>query len=567
MKRSPVIDFGFGVSKDLDPQIPVRDFLGAAVASLASFLLVFFLVWFGISYTLPNHTLFLIFFKSILNGNFLISINSIASTFLASVVGYIAFFEGFKARERVKHIRGRRYAESEEALKIAMKKSKMEIKDSSLGVNLNKDIFLSADRETLHFLIVGGVGAGKTTIAHHLLTSIFERRDRALIVDWKGDFTASYDGLIFNPLDARSCQWAVAKDVVSELDAAAFASRIIPDKKGGDAYFTNAGRSVLTALVIKLQSQKSLSWTWGDLYAEASAGYESIREAVANYYPHALQNIAEEGKQTQGVLSQIMAEFDVVRVLAQAEESNPKASKISAHSWLTKSWKKSQIILAGSSEHERICRAYMSAFITCAASKLQSLPDSKTRRVWFVCDEFPKLGKVEAIPSLIAFGRSKGARVVLLAQDIAQIREIYGADTAKALPSMVGTVIIGRTQGGETADEIAQKWIGKREIERRNITNQGAGKSSASWQREEIFVVHPAELQTELGKEGDHIKALVLGLGDYVLNLSFTFVAPPVFRPAYLLRDCFSLTKQHTPIETQLLDISKVEEFTFDEVL
>ncbi|WP_310627300.1 type IV secretion system DNA-binding domain-containing protein [Limnohabitans sp.] len=569
--RRTVIDFGFNVIP-YDPQTLRRDFWGACFVGALGLLGGFAATWAGLGLAFPTSVGAMAFLKA-LTAQDLPLFSSLAlrgglCLTVAGMFGAVGFAEAFKPRERLTHIRGNRLLEGREAIKKAKRLAQQEQKQGGgLGVRLSQDIEISAQRTGEHLLIVGGVGAGKTTIAHHLLRDIFARGDRALIVDWKGDFTAAYRGQIFNPLDARSKKWAVAKDVVTELDAHSFAGRIIPDREGGgDSYFTTAGRSVLTALVIKLQNTKPLEWTWSDLYKEAAAGYDSIREAVVTYYPHAVENIAEPGKQTQGVLSQIMAEFDVVRVLAAAEATTPKnIGSISAAEWLSKEWKTPQLILAGVPAHERLGRAYMSAFITAAAAKLMSLPDSRERAVWFIADEFPKLGKVDAIPSLIEFGRSKGARVVLLTQDIAQIRKIYGADTAKTFGSMMGTKIVCKTEQGETADTISKQWIGTREVERRNITSQGNGASSSSWQRDELLVVAPSELKSTLGKDGDHINALVLGFGGYVFNLPFNFVGPATSRESIEWRDCFDASKRTTlkveeePIQQQVTHTKEAE--------
>ena len=269
-----------------------------------------------------------------------------------------------------------------------------------------------------------------------------------------------------------------------------------------------------------------------------TAGLPSIQKAVSDYFAHALPNISEAGKQTQGVISQIISNFDSIRVLAKAEEDDPKAEGFSVRGWLSNA-KSGQIILGGSTEHERLSASVMRAVITSFSAQLMARKDSKTRRVWLVCDEFPKLGKCEAVPKLLAFGRSKGARVVLLAQDLSQLQKTYGADDKKSMTSMIGTIIVGRTAGGETADLIAKTTIGTRVVERKNITFQGNGASSSSFSRDEILVVHPSELQTELGKRGNQIQALVIGLGEYVLNLPFVFVCPPPFRSPFVWRECF----------------------------
>jgi hypothetical protein len=545
MSRRVVVDWGFNVVP-FDPQTKRRDLWGALFVGGLSAAAAASAVWLagreGLHLQSPISQLLRDFGSVARVEPAAAGVYALAGI-LGAAAGVWGFFEGFKPRERgLRHIRGRRYLEGLEAIKAAQRITQKEIEEGGAGVALGA-LRMSAERESIHTLIVGGVGAGKTTIAHHLLRDIFQRNDKALIVDWKGDFVAGYKGHIFNPLDRRSIRWAVALDITSELDAASFAAQIIPERQGnGDAYFTTAGRSVLTALVIKLQRTQPQAWTWADLYAEASAGYDSIRQAVAAYYPHALANIEEPGKQTQGVLSQMLAQFDPIRILAQAQADNPDAPAISAAQWLQSHYKRDQIILAGSVQHEQICRAFMSAFITAVASRLQSLPDSKERRFWLVLDEFPKLGKVDAVPALVAFGRSKGARVVLLAQDVAQIRDTYGQNIAKSLPAMMGTLIIGRTQGGETADQIARQWVGVREVERRNITHQGGDKSSASWQRDEMLVVAPAEL-AQLGKQGKgknaRIEALVIGLEDYALRLPFGFVQPTAQRSGFELRPCF----------------------------
>ena len=546
MSRAAYIDWGMN-AVPLDPQTLRRDLRGALFLGALGAAAGYAAAWAGLGHYAPTQTTALGFLGDLTaqkltwsntSGN--LATRGGVSLLTATALGVWLFVEGFKPRTSgIKHVKGRQYLEGQAAIKAAQQTLAAEIQDSAEGVPLSQNFNYSSERETTHTLIVGGVGAGKTTIAHHILRGIFKRNDRVLCVDWKGDFTAAYPGRIFNPLDRRSLRWCVAQDVVSELDAQSFAGNIIPEPAGnGDPFWANAGRSVLTALVIKCQKTKPLTWTWADLFNEVVAGLPSIQKAVSDYYAHALPNIAEEGKQTQGVISQIVAQFDGIRVLAEAEKDDPEARGFSVRRWLA-GHGKGQIILAGSTEYERLCRGYMAAIITSAGAQLLAMKDDRlNRRVWFVCDEFPLIGKVEMIQKLLAVGRSKGARVVLLAQDIAQIRSTYGADFVKTIKSMVGTIIVGRTAGGETAEMVSSQWAGTREIERLNTTTQGNGAASKSWQPHTVPVVHPSELESELGKRGNKIHALLI-TATHALNLPWTFVAPKPYRDSLEMRECF----------------------------
>lgn len=495
---------------------------------------------------------------------------------LDAIAALVAFGFAFafvaQPRNGIRHISGRQLYTEKDALKKAQRDSAAEIKNNTAGVFLNKNLQISEDRETKHMLISGGTGSGKTVILSHLIAELFARKDKAIIVDWKGDFSKYFACQIFNPFDKRSVIWKIGRDCVIEEQASELAAIIIPASKSGDPFFSLAGQGVLTSLIIKLQLTKPRSWGWGDIYLEFAAGYENILNACTFYNAHAAEFISEKGKQTQGVLATISARLDVVRVLMKAEQDNPKAQTFSVYDWLQRpaglSGLHQQIIVGGLPEFENLCRVYMRLFFVFAGKTVMGLNEGQRRRIWFICDEFPKLGKVEVIPQLIEFGRSKGARVVLACQDFAQIAEVYGNNIYKSLTSMCGTIIIGRTAGSDTAETIAKTLIGSRIVERRNITRQSGGGSSTSWQRDELPTVYPSDLQSGLGVNATGINALLLGLGDGVHRLHFEFSTRKQVRTAVKLRECFKgikreikkLVEQNEVLVQQVATAEKTEE-------
>jgi type IV secretory pathway TraG/TraD family ATPase VirD4 len=459
------------------------------------------------------------------------------SAFFGLYAGVSIFKMVSVPKNGLRHKEGRQLFDGSEAIQKAKKDSNAEILANEEGIFLTPDLQISQDRESKHFLVCGGTGAGKTVILLQILRQIFARKDKALIVDWKSDFTQFFKFPLFSPWDKRSMRWLIGRDCQIQEQAIEMASIIIPTPKD-ENFFTNASRQILTALIVKLQHEKAKEWTWTDLFNEFTAGYQNILAAVKKYNPEATSMIDEPGKQTQGVLATAASQMGVIRVLSKAEQDNPNAPVFSISEWLNGTSKCEQIIVAGLPEFESICRTYIRLFFTFAGAKVLGLKESKNK-IWFICDEFPKMGKVEIFPKLIEMGRTKGARVVLACQDFSQIQEMYGKNANDSLQSMTGTQIIGRTAGGQTAETISKVLIGTQMVERRNITRQSGGGTSTSWQRDEIPVFHSSKLQTELGVSKTGIHALLLGLGNGVHRLHWTFSDLKKVREGVELRQIF----------------------------
>jgi len=119
-------------------------------------------------------------------------------------------------------------------------------------------------------------------------------------------------------------------------------------------------------------------------------------------------------------------------------------------------------------------------------------------------------------------------RVVIGAQDIAQVREIYGHDVASSWLSMVGTVIVAKIKGGDTATFVAEELLGEQSIER--ITFEDGKRQPPH--RERRLVMEPYELEDDLGPREKGIRALLIGFGDpVVIDWPYTDL-PKVRKPS-----------------------------------
>lgn len=463
----------------------------------------------------------------------------------ASLLGGLVFRAEIQPKHTHIHLRGRRLLEGDEAIGQAIRASQAEILRSRADLYVHqhpkakypirryrigwppferhRGIQFSSDRWTKHMLIGGAVGGGKTTILLGILKQIFANNERAIIFDIKGDFTAKFPkAALFAPWDKRGLVWDIAKDCSTRQDARELANRLIEDSK--DPMWANASRQVLVGFIVKLQQERGTNWGWKDLHDMLSTPEEDLAQIMMEFNPEALRAVEQAGQSqtATSILINMAAFLSIVTDLAMAWGGAPASQRFSFSEWLFNENIKNrrQIILQGNGRFAQLMRGYVSSIIAMLASRINSpeFSDNALRKLWFVLDEFPQIGKVDVEP-LIAVGRSKGVRVILGYQDLAQIKKIYSAEDAEAFSAMVGTQIYAKVSPGETAKKISET-IHKAEIERANISRADSGSGPSKtlmFSREEVSVVTEDQLTSELGPGPDGVTCLLIGFDDALM--------------------------------------------------
>jgi len=426
-----------------------------------------------------------------------------------------------KRKDPYIHVSGRRLLTDTAATNDLMRQAKEECSIHGGGIKLHPSFpfRLSLDRETRHFLILGSIGGGKTQAIMPLMLAAQERGDRMIIHDTKGDFTSNLPGdpIIIAPWDTRSMSWNIAADCQTKQDARELATRLVPESK--DPMWSFAARQILVGFLISLQQQRGQEWGWRDLAALVPLPQPELLLLMAKYNPEGVRAVEEASKTTQSILITLSSYMSIVFDLADAWGDKPVDQRISFLDWLADdTHQQRMLILQNSGRFSGLSRAYIGGIIGLLSSKINSpdFEDSKTRKIWFFLDEFPQLGKLENFSPLLEVGRSKGVRVVIGAQDMAQIQKLYGDEDAQSWASMVGTQIFARINPGETADWVA-KLVGDRIVERPNLSVSGSvdlgngQNATKSYSRESIPVLLPSQLSDELGSKKGGVKCLLLG--------------------------------------------------------
>lgn len=467
-----------------------------------------------------------------------IHVDVIARLLAAFTVGYLvasdlrlAILTGRLAEPAVTHLRGLRFIAGKAAHKSLFAHWRKRHSHSVAGIELADRLSMPRSMETEHILLVGGTGAGKTTIMEKLMQGAIDRGDQLLALDVKGDLTARFPTEDFSLLalnDNRSATWLLGKDIVSEADAAELAAELISETS--DPSWSGGARQVLTALIRYLQDtakRRGVIWTWRHLDHLLQKPVEKLFDLLKEDHPVAASLIDMEREETrrQAMSFYLVLIANVGQIAhAFAEMGRSSKSVLSINEWAEGNTHQNVILQQSQRQPElsaAMCRIVLKIIADSATSRLFSHGNQPS--TWLFLDEMPQIGRTEAIPRLAAIGRSMGIRVVTAIQSPAQLREIYGQEGSQHLLDNLTTKIIGRVAGGSTAAEISSSWIGNRTVSWYEVSGSHPDGRPRSEQRtRDIPVVDAAVLANDLGLHQPpwgppQIRALVAGHGDIAL--------------------------------------------------
>ncbi len=429
---------------------------------------------------------------------------NILPVFLGVLPAYIAGKDAGKGKPTEEHLSGRKLYERVEEAVVATKE---EISVHGQGINIHPLVPISRDRETRHFFVLGAIGAGKTQVLRNILNSVIERlrkgpEDRLIIYDNKSDVTEGVpvddsEMILLAPWDKRTWAWDVAKDVLNDADAAEVAGRLIPDSD--DPFWANAARQVLISIFAKLQREKGTNWSWADVNKGIGDDVAMVK-AIQAFNPTLAAPFKDPtSKAAQNIVVTLATFASTIRYLTQAwdnidpvtgKEYEPGRviQKISLREWaLSPEVERRVIVLQGNKRYSVLEKAYVQAIISAFGGIMNSpeMTDSKSRRIWMFLDEFPQLGKLDNFAQYLEVGRSKGMCVLIGLQDLAQLREIYGKETADVWAAICGTYIVCRSQGVDTLDWLI-KFFGRKVVKTwsKSVSKQGNSKSEQEKERD-----------------------------------------------------------------------------------
>ena len=380
------------------------------------------------------------------------------------------------------------------ANRLARQAVSASVREHGSDIELAPALPLSRDREIRSMMMLGGQRSGKTVFLRFLMRQLRSTDAKLVIHDTKGDVTSTWpdsNAILFAPQDKRSWAWDIARDLRGRLGFAEFAAALIPPGKDSD--WQKGAQLILVALITSLQRTQGEAWGWRELYEIFRLPDAEISALVSDHDSSAagLVAIDDGGNFTKNAASYknslISPVLQLLEPLAAAWGDVDPKYRLSVRDWLAdENTTQRVLILQRMPDFPNTSRLWMSAILTrmIAITGGANFPDSSTRRIWFVLDEFTQLGKIPALFDVPATHASKGVFIAVALQSLAYAQEVYGERAKELLATMTGTKIILKLQGGADAKYVADDLIGvtRYQILQKVQRPNSAGKSETVWE-------------------------------------------------------------------------------------
>ncbi len=409
---------------------------------------------------------------------------------LGSLLGGFAFsgllfwlYLGSNSAKLGSHIRGSRIASV-----ARLKRSTWRLKEKQIKL---AGVPIPAKLETLHFLIGGRTGTGKTVAINEMLKGIIARGDRVIVTDPNGDFLSHFfkkGDAILNPFDQRGKGWSIFNELNSAYDHERYAKSVIPPARSAQDAEWHGYAQLLFAETMKR------------LFQERRYSTKELSEWLT------LKPVEELGKFLSGTAAAGLFDPGAAKALAStrfiianylAPHQYLKPGNFSLKSWLNNE-KGGNLYITWREDMADALRPLISTWLDILCTSILSLPPSDKRRIWIIIDELASLERLNSLEAALTKGRKHGLRIVTGLQSTAQLEHLYGHEKSIVLRSCFSNLLIlgGTSSDSQTAEDFS-RGLGEQDLERfqssTTHTHQGTQRTKIK-QRLKERIVLPSEI-------------------------------------------------------------------------
>jgi hypothetical protein len=311
-----------------------------------------------------------------------------------------------------------------------------------LGVfeGTNQDLYYDGIES---LITVAPPGSGKSQA--HVIRNLLHITTPAVVLDIKGEvyrataeWRQQYVGAVkvfapahpqyslhFNPLDGVSADPATAWD-----DARKLADLLVVPQVGGDAYFENRGRDLLTVAILDVAlhekgHRRTLALVLDRIYVNDKKFYDWLDRLHASGVPHLVRQAAAwrdmSPAQRDGIFDSARRHMEIWQspaITQITDRSDWRPGDIRAQNATLYLYVRLEDVKKFASVLRVIIGQTVGAL--CSGEAEQSAP-----LVTFFLDELPRLGRMDVIEEALDTGRGFGVRLWMFCQNLGQLRTAY----------------------------------------------------------------------------------------------------------------------------------------------
>lgn len=366
--------------------------------------------------------------------------------------------------------------------------------------------------ESLHVLIAGATGTGKTIIIRMMVFCLLCRGDRGIFVDNNGELYSKFanpkkDKLI-SMYDKRTLGWVFYNEIRKEYDFVRYAKSVIPESANSNQEEWNGyARMLFVDCAKRLHSM-------GDYTIHALHRLSTVEEVEV--LKSFVSGLPSESLFVEGAERALGSARFILGKYLDAHMAMPDGD-FSFRGWLEDENAGNLYIYWNEATKEQL-KPLVSCWIDILCSSVLSLPENRFRRLWMFIDELGSFEKIRALFDVLTKGRRSGFIFVGGIQSVSQLMDVYGEKAARILMScMRNMVVLGGTRlDKETAAHMSAA-LGTHDVIRGRDSYTSGGQTSSTSSSDEISRDEPVVTATELQTLPDRT-AYVAFAGDYPIT-------------------------------------------------
>lgn len=335
-------------------------------------------------------------------------------------------------------------------------------------------------------LVVGDIGAGKSTFQRGIIMQAITRGDSVIIHDPHREFTEEFyrEGIdwILNPLDLRFPYWSPGEEVEqnNEPDGLMIGQSLYPLTPGDQPFFIRQASTLFAFLVSHYQptGRQLGDWMANDTLIDRLVRGTEFERTLTK----------DSAAQRSGIISTLNMTGPAFRLLPDGASRH-----FSVKEWVKT--RQGNIFITNTLNSRAALRPLQSMWIDLMIARIISMgPRADLPFVWMILDELASLQNLPQLKVAVTENRKAGLSVVVGFHGKSQIEAIYGKES-DTIFAQAKTKIILRTNEPDAA-EWASRMIGDVELERAKesrpahaIVSGGRGHSYSTEKRIERLVM------------------------------------------------------------------------------